>query len=98
MDLDVADRERAVAVDHGYAREHRLVSTERDQRAVGEIHRKIVATRQAPDAAGVVIVLVGDQDRGEIAGLETEPREPRNRFRETETAIDEEAGLPGLDE
>ena len=74
MDLEVADHEGRVAVDQRSRAASSRRAADRDERAVGELDRNVVAPREARDAAGVIVVLVGDQDRGEIGRREAEAR------------------------
>src|SRR6476661_5833174 len=98
MDLQIADREGKMAVDERDERNHRARRTDRIERAVREIDRNLVAPREPRDTAGVVVVLVGDEDCREIGGRETETREAPFGLSHVETAVDEYPGRSGLDD
>ena len=76
----VADRKRRMAVDQAHARHHRTGWPNATERAVGEIHRQIVTASEARHAACVIVMLVRDEDGGEIGGLEPQAPEPHHRF------------------
>ena len=100
MDFEVADRRKGVWLSIRLTRGIIApLRAHRDERAVREIDRKVVAAREARDAAGVVVVLVRDQDRGEIARARGRgARDAVTVSDDVETAIDQNAGGAGLDD
>ena len=98
MDLEIADDERRMAVDETDVRQHRARRAEGHQRAIGQIDRKMVTARKPRDAAGMIVVLVRDEDGGEIARREAQAAEPRSRLLEIETAVDQDAGRARFDD
>src|SRR5262249_23266629 len=65
--------------------------------AAREVHRDRVAQREARDTTHVVVMLVRDDDGGELRGREARPLEARFGIREREAAVHQDAGGPALD-
>ena len=72
--------------------------SERHERAVGQIDRELVAGGEARDAADMIVVLVGHDDRVEILRNEPAPAQPIDRVLDAETAVEQDAGGTRLDD
>jgi hypothetical protein len=97
-DLEIADASLFFSVQQYFPdpTEHLALLLERDQGAVGEIDRDAVGRGEVKRAAGVVAVLVRDQDAGEVRRREAEAREALLRVAQVEAAVDQQARAAGF--
>jgi hypothetical protein len=57
-----------------------------------------MALGECRNAADMIRVLVSDENRGQVAGHEAAPREPRCGIADGETAVDQDPGRAGFDD
>ena len=65
---------------------------------MGEVDGQAEPVRESHDAGGMIGVLVGDQQGGELLGREAAPDQPRPGFLEPEAAVHQETGVCEADE
>jgi len=92
------DRERIVAVEAVDALHPREALAEHLQRAERQPYRNAEAGRERCNTAGVVGMLVRDEDRADRARLDAEAREAPDRVAHGEAAIDQDAGVARFDD
>src|SRR6185295_14887529 len=86
------------AVDHlhRHAFDHLALGLERGERSVGDVHGDAVGGGEIEHAAGVVAVLVGDEDAAHLRRFEPGTSQPPLGVGERETAIEHHDAAAGL--
>src|SRR5690606_23951239 len=100
LDLDAADRERAVARER-LELDLRVLAGERRERAAGAVgreHRRAVAARERGDAPTMVPVLVRDEHGGDVGRRAADRREALLEVPVREPAVDQEQRRARFDE
>ena len=97
-DLEHADRESLVAVEPvDVAHPFEAVGDD-GERAERRPHRRAVPRGEGGHAADMIRMLMGDEDRRQVARREPEALEARFGIANPEAAVDQHAGAAGLDD
>jgi len=88
LHLDIANGEGSVAVDFDGLGQRCAIARERGHGSVCKINRQLVATRKPRDAAGMILVLVRDDDGIDVTGIKPDSRKPRRHVRQAKAAIE----------
>ena len=92
--LQITDRKRGMTVnDDGFPQ---FPATSGCVSAVSEVHRGSETPRETPDAADVIVMLVGDKDGIKGFRSDTKTTKAPHGFSNTETAVKQYARAPGL--
>ncbi len=96
--FDVADGEWTVAVNFAYEIGLQKPIGLAGKGAVGKPNGYTMFARKFADAANMIAVFVGDDDRGNISGSQTEPTQAQFRFRQAKSAVEHQPSFSGFDD